>query len=206
MKKNIGILALAMTATGFAASANAAGGYIFGDVGRSDFDLGSGGSGFSVDDTDTSYTLGLGYRFNDYFSAEIGYADLGAASVSTDGPTSGDVLGINGTLNGDISADATGFLYGVRGNLPVTESFNLFARLGMLHWQSDADVDLTVDGTNINGSAELDNGTDPYVGLGADYFFNDSISVNAQWNRYMLDVANEDVDIDTLSLGVAFHF
>lgn len=210
MKNRLSILALAVAATGFAASANAQGVYIFGDVGRSDFDIGSGGSGISVDDTDTAYSLGIGYRFNDNFSAELGYADLGETTASTDAPISGSVYGSDVTIDGDLEVDATGFFYGVRGDLPVSESVNLFARLGLLHWQSDFDMSgtVTIDGVSYSGnaSAELDSGTDPYLGLGADYSFNDNVSVNAQWNRYMLDVADEDLDIDTFSVGLTYRF
>lgn len=209
MKKSMGILALAITATGFASSASAAGGYIFADVGRSDFDVGSEPN-ISVDDTDTLYGVGLGYSFNDYFSIEAGFADLGETSASSRGPISANLYGSNVTIDGKIALDANGFFYGIRGDLPITESFNLFARLGMLHWQSDADVSgtVTIDGTSSSGSfsENIDDGTDPYVGIGADYGITDHVSLNAQWNRYMLEVADEDLDVDTLSVGITFRF
>ncbi|KEA63550.1 Outer membrane protein A precursor [Marinobacterium lacunae] len=209
MKKALAILAVAATSATFATASSAQGIYIFGDLGRSDFDTGSA-SGISVDETDTMYGVGMGYSFNDYFSAELGYVDLGETTASTNAPVSGSLYGSSVTIDGRISVDATGVFFGVRGDLPVTESVDLFARAGMLHWQSDADFSgtITIDGDTFSGgaSAELDDGTDPYIGLGASYSFNENVSVNAQWNRYMLDVVDEDLDIDTLSIGLAYRF
>ncbi len=163
-----------------------------------------------IDDTDTLYGLGLGYIFNDYFSIEAGYAYLGETSFSTRAPISANMFGSDVTLDGKLALDANGFFYGIRGDLPVTESFNLFARLGMLHWQTDADVSgtATIDGISYSGSfsEKVDDGTDPYVGIGADYGITDHVSLNAQWNRYMLEVADEDLDVDTLSVGIAYRF
>lgn len=207
MKKALGILTLALT--GAASSVSAQGVYLFADAGRSDFDVGSA-DGFSIDDTDTFYGVGLGYSFNEYFALEAGYADLGETSVSTRSPISTNLYGSDITLDGKMSVDANGFFYGIRGDLPLSESFGLFARLGVFHWQSDLDMSgtISIDGESVSGNAseKLDDGSDPYVGLGADYGITKNLSVNAQWNRYMLDVADEDLDIDTLSLGIAYHF
>ncbi|GGC09116.1 hypothetical protein GCM10011352_39350 [Marinobacterium zhoushanense] len=208
MKQALAILALAATSATFATATSAQGVYVFGDLGQSDFDLGSA-PGFSVDETDTMYGIGVGYSFNDYFSAELGYVDLGESTISTNAPISGTVFGSSFSIDGKFAIDATGVFFGVRGDLPVSDSIDLFARAGMLHWQSDASFSgtITIDGdTFTSGSGELDDGTDPYLGLGASYAFNDNVSVNAQWNRYMLDMLGEDLDIDTLSVGLAYRF
>lgn len=209
MKRALVVLAFATASATFTTTTSAQGLYVFADVGRSDFDVGSA-PGISVDETDTLYGVGIGYSFNDYFSAELGFVDLGEATASTNGPISGTLYGSDVTIDGRLTVDANGTFFGIRGDLPVTESIDLFARAGMLHWQSDADISgtITFDGDTYSGSdsVKLDDGTDPYLGVGADYSFNDNVSINAQWNRYMLDVVGESLDIDTLSLGLTYRF
>ena len=55
--------------------------YIGGGIGRGNLNMSgqdlTGLSNASVDDTDTTYTLRGGYRFNPYFAVELGYYDLG---------------------------------------------------------------------------------------------------------------------------------
>lgn len=207
MKK--ALLAASLAALLGSTSAYAEGMYIFGDIGQSDFDTGSS-AGFSVDETDTMVAIGLGYSFTENFSAEVGYTDLGETSVTTNSPVTGTVSGSTVTIDGTLTTDAAGFFVGLRGDLPVSDSVNLFARAGLLNWESDGSFtgSITIDGTVYTGtsSAELADGTDPYFGIGADWKVADSVSVNAQYTLYKLDYDGADLDVDTLSLGVRYAF
>lgn len=78
--------ALAVTfALSFPLVANAEGFYVDLGLGQAKADLGNT-SGLNVDDKDTSYSIGAGYKFNDYIAIEGGYLKLGTASVSASAP------------------------------------------------------------------------------------------------------------------------
>ena len=210
MKKNLPILAAVILSSVSTFSA-AEGVYVFGTVGKSNIDTGvSSVSGLHIDETDTMFSLGAGYQVNDYFSIEAGYTDLGEASISTTSPISGDAYGSSVTLDGKLSADATGYFIGAKGEANISEQVSFFARAGFLHWESDAKISgtATIDGETFTGtaSAQAADGTDPYVSLGAAYAFNDQVAIDLQVSRYMLDFDGDDVNVDTLSLGATFKF
>lgn len=205
------LVATVSLAIGMSSAAQAENYYVFGDYGRSDIDLGSTSvPGFSIDDTDTAYSFGAGYRFNENFSVELGYADLGEASISTNAPVTETVAGSTVTVDGTLDVDAKGFFLGVRGDMDVADNIGLFARAGFLDWESDADISgtVTVDGTAYTGSAsaELADGTDPYLGVGVAYDFNENLAANLQYTRYFLDFEGTDVDVDTFTVGLTYSF
>lgn len=150
------------------------------EVVRSDIDLGIDG----IDDTDTSFGLGVGYMINENFSVQVGYQDFGEISVSG-----------NGTA--EIEADA--FQFSVLGGLPVSENAGVYAELGFDLWDADARY-TGVPGLG-NGSAS-DDGSDIYYGIGGYVMFNEAIGVTLEYQFHELD----DVEIDTIGLGVSFTF
>lgn len=185
--------------------------YVFGDVGRSNIDTGlSSDANFKVDESDTSYKIGIGYQVNQYFSVEAGYADLGETTLSTNAPYSEVIYGSNVTIDGKFGLDAAGFFVGAKGSYPVTNEIGVYAKAGLIAWESDLSYSgsVTVDGDTLTGSGseEASDGTDPYIGLGASYSINDNLSVQGEWSRYMLDFEGEDADIDVFSVGVAYAF
>ena len=86
-------------------------------------------SGFTVtaindDDSGTGFKLFGGYQFNRYFSLEGGYFDLGKVGYqATTLPA--------GTLNGEMKVN--GLNLDLVLNLPFTEKFSAFARVGAAH-------------------------------------------------------------------------
>jgi len=203
--KKIAPLIAAVILSSVSTISAAEGFYTFGSVGKSDIDTGiSSGQGYSVDETDTMFTVGAGYSFNDFFSFEAGYADLGEASVKTTSSLAGNILGRTITLDGSISADIDGIFFGVKGEMDVANKVSLFAKTGLLNWESNASLPGTV--YTVSGSEKLADGTDPYIALGAAYAVTEAVSVDFQVSRYMLDFEGTDVDVDTLSLGVSYYF
>ena len=55
--------------------------YLFGNIGRSDFDPSVNTSGLTLDTTDSAFALGAGYRITEHFSAEAGYTDQGKITI-----------------------------------------------------------------------------------------------------------------------------
>ena len=198
-------------AIGLSSAAQAESYYVFGDYGRSDIDTGvPSTAGLTSDESDSALSLGVGFRYNENFSVELGYADLGEASFSTTAPLTETLAGNTVTLDGSLDLDAKGFFLGVRGDMDVADNIGLFARVGFLDWESDADFSgtVTVNGTAYTGtaSAELADGTDPYLGVGVDYDFNENLAANLQYTRYFLDFEGADVDVDTFTLGLTYSF
>lgn len=87
MNKNIPLAikgTIGSLATIFALSlplvANAEGFYADIGLGQSAIDMGNATWASSVDDTDTAYSVGAGYKFTDNIAIEGGYLKLGTAS------------------------------------------------------------------------------------------------------------------------------
>ena len=210
MKKVLTASIIALSGLAQAAYADSHNFYIFAEAGKSDYDIADQSNSFRVDNKSSTYGIGIGYRFNKHLSIETGYLDLGEYQATTIGAVTEEVFGETLSLNGSLTADTTGLFLGVRADYPINEQFNLYGRAGLLDWESDLSFSgtATYAGTTYTGggSTELDSGTDPYIGIGIDYAFNDSVSIDAKYTRYMLDLTGSDVDIDALAVGISFKF
>ncbi|MDP1683438.1 MAG: outer membrane beta-barrel protein [Burkholderiales bacterium] len=179
-------------------------------VGYAKADLGST-AGFTVDDTDTSYSLGLGYNFNKNISVEGGYLKLGKASLSSSGSVSGTYYGSPFTATGTLgaSAEVDGFYLGPVFRYPVTEKIEILGRVGAYIWEADlkasASGSLVYAGTTYAGNvsaSKTEKGTDAYYGLGLNYKLNDRIGVGMDWTRF--DIDGTDVDNISARLKISF--
>lgn len=141
-------------------------------------------AGWTKDDTDTAYSIGFGYKFNNNIAIEGGYLNLGTASYSA------------GT--GRASADVDGFYLGPVLSLPLADKFELNARAGVYFWH--ADVEGTIGGTPVYAGS--DNGEDLYFGIGATYNATKNIAVGVDWTRYDIDWA----DVDVVSARLKYNF
>ena len=184
--------------------------YVFGSLGSANYDLGAVPAGFSADDEDTTASILIGYQFNDNFSIEAGYVDLGETSISTTGPLTGTAYGSTVVINGSLGIDATGLVLGLRVGGSVNDQLAIFGRAGIYDWESDASVagTVTIDGTSYAGSAstKLDDGTDGYLGLGAEYSLTDNVALSIDWTQYSLELLEDDLDVDTFNLGIKVKF
>lgn len=201
------VLAFSVTPAAFAADT---GFYGIVGLGQSEVDI-SAPAGVSVDNKDTSYFLGAGYRFNDYVSVEGGYLDLGEASVSASGGISGTYYGIPFTATGTLSAksEVNGWSLGPKFTLPLGKQADLYGKVGYYFW--DADTAASFSGTVVFGgvtyaagaSAKVSSsGEDPYYGVGFAYRFTDRVGLLVDYTRYTVDT----VDVDTLGVGLTIKF
>jgi opacity protein-like surface antigen len=167
-----------------------AGWYVGGSVGQSKIDCSTGGvAGVSCDDSDTAFRVLGGYQFNKYLGAELGYADLGKATLSAAG------------LSASVEAKAWDLV--AVGRVPVADRFSLFGKLGMYR----ADSDLSSNTALIPASS--DDNTDVTYGLGAQYDFNKNLGVRAEWQQYKKvgsDSTGGEGDVDVMSVGVVYRF
>ena len=158
--------------------------YIGGGIGQSyveeDDVLGSE----DFDEEDFAFKAFGGYRFHENFATEVDYLDFGEPDD--------DILGIDTEI--DLYALA---LFGV-GVLPVSDQFELFAKLGVAYW--DAEVDASAFGISVSDDED---GTDLAYGLGASFAFTDQFAVRAEYEG--IDVDGLDAaDLVTVSGEIRF--
>ncbi|MDT9000991.1 porin family protein [Paucibacter sp. APW11] len=140
------------------------------------------------DGRDTSYKLFGGYRLNENFSLEAGYARLGKL---------GETATIGGT---DLRQQGTASsLYAVGvGRLPVNEQFAFTGRLGLARNK--------VSGTNVLPAADSLQGSKNNVvwGLGAEYKLSKTVALTADYDNY--GKVSDKVKASTLMLGIKTSF
>jgi OOP family OmpA-OmpF porin len=142
--------------------------------------IGAGIGSFGVDvdgfdASDTGFKVFGGYRFMDYFAAELEYIDGGTAE------------------DGGFEIDVSGWNLSGIGRLPIGEKFNVFAKLGMIFW--DADL-----GGIESGS---DSGEDFSWGIGAGYSFTDQFGMQVEYQGFEIEDADM-VDMISLGASWQF--
>jgi len=148
-------------------------------------DLTSLGGG-QLDDDGTGTKLYGGYAFNKYFAAEASIYNFAEASVAAVEISPGGPV-----VNGSVSMKGVGaYLVGM---YPVSKNVNLMAKLGVLDW----DADLQVNNTKGENS-----GTDAAYALAASYAFTKALLVTAEWESF----DSENPELSMLSLGFKFIF
>lgn len=161
-------------------------------IGQSKVDLGSFGAptgvSLSRDEKDTTWTVSGGYMFHPYLGAEIGYRDLGKWSATATGP--------GGTARATIEID--GFVFGAIGRIPVAERFSIIPRAGFFMWDGKGVV--TLNGATV--STVSDDGTDLYLGIGAQFEISKQFHIGAHFSRY--DADGDGVDVIELRFGFRF--
>jgi len=153
-------------------------GYVTGKVGVLKVD----NSDFS-DETE-GYQFTVGASPIPYMSIEASYHDFGD------------------TGNEVSSASSKGYSLAAVGDLPVTESFGLFAKIGNLWWDSDY---------TISGVREEDQSTDIFYGVGGKFEVAEQLNLVLSYDRYKIAIdrtagADFESDLDLASLGLNFSF
>lgn len=203
------LVASAITGMMFASSAFATtvnGFYLGAQLGESSSDYQNDSSGIqdfydanalygaSVDNKAFAGRAYLGYQFNKFVAAELGYTYLGDTEFN-------NILGISGIdaalrqHAGDLSAKVM---------LPITRQFEVFALGGAAYvYASPEDVSSTAKLLGYgNGSSE--GSFTPTYGLGAEYDFTQHWGLDLTWRRF---VGNGDIESNNLyTLGAAYHF
>ena len=222
------ILALATFAALCAAqpalAADKTGFYVGGDIANANYDVDQGSldslteaiynelelgilsADSELDDSDSSWSLFVGYRFMPYFAVEGAYVDLGTAGYTANVLVDDGEGGIPTAITGDISS--SGFALSGLGILPIGESFEAFARLGVYY--ADTDIDFTVAALGESESASEKEGETEFLwGIGGAFNFSDAWAVRLEYSQFM-DVGDEELtgeyDVDRWSLGVTWTF
>ncbi|REC96128.1 outer membrane beta-barrel protein [Kushneria indalinina] len=150
-----------------------------------DADVGSFSSGDLsgdriTDNNDTAQSAFVGYKFNDWFSTEINYADLGDIDYATD--------------QGNGRYQTKAYSLSAIGELPLFYGVSGYARVGAAYWKANAQ----------EGPASNQYGTDPVYGLGLKYQFETiPVFARAEYTRYDMD-SDYRIDAAMASVGVQF--
>jgi hypothetical protein len=164
-----------------------------GQANLQDYSCGGCGSPIgSLDDSDTAITAFGGYRFNSYFAALAGYADLGETTASGEADDWQDKL------------EADAMYVALRGIIPLSPSFELHATAGMAWW------DQSVTFTGIP-TGDFD-GNDMMYGAGATFRFGGKKAMGVQLDfTNFVDVGTDDPllghknDINMLTLNFIYQ-
>lgn len=210
--KKISLVALAVASLvgSSAALAENSGFYVDGSIGQMTANL-PALAGVSVKNSDTTYSIGTGYNFNEYIGAEVGYQTLGTVGYSA---TVAGTTVINGNTivgTGSLSANAKtdGFYFGPKVSYPINEQFSINARAGWYNWSATTTLAAAAAGT-INGTAFAGNssisaktsGTDSYIGLGANYNVSKNVGVSLNYTQFKVST----ITAKNLSLGAQYSF
>lgn len=150
-------------------------------------------AGTSCDDKDTAWKVYGGLEMNEYISMEVGYIDLGK-------------VGYSGAKVG--SRETNGMTLQLVGTYALNPSFTLIGRGGMNILNTE--VNGTIAGTPTNNTGDTD--VVWSLGLGAQYNFNKSVGLRAEWERYFktgspaANGGTGEADVDLLSAGLVYKF
>jgi OmpA-OmpF porin, OOP family len=225
----LGSLGMAIAALSCASAANAEGFY-FGlnygsasyDLNRKDFDTAivapftqdlaaSGvtvtGASSGIDDTDNGWSANVGYRFNSYVAAEVGYLNLG------EGMYRADVTTTNGAQTLDVlpsvRVTSTGITTALLGIFPFS-AFDVYGKAGLFFSNTKVRQKYEFPGTSSDTvSDEVKAGSrDTFYGVGATWNFSENYSVRLEYQKFLKVGDNDHTgegDIDFLSVGVLFR-
>ncbi len=199
MKTKIALMVAMALAAGSAVAADNNGFYVGAGMGYSNWNVNDNKLTNSIDDalrtsncptcyvnkasttqTATPFMFQVGYRFMDYFAAELGYIDNGSSNYKGqvfNGTTKTRV----GTVKGNRSG--SGIPLSLLGIYPINETFDVFARAGVYFGSTDTnaravlDTGYVLDRENHNGKSS----TNFIGGLGADVHFMDNWFVRGEW-------------------------
>ncbi|WP_158521512.1 outer membrane beta-barrel protein [Kushneria konosiri] len=133
-----------------------------------------------TDNNDTAQSAFVGYKFNDWFSTEINYADLGDIAYDAD--------------QGSGHYQTKAYSLSAIGELPLFYGVSGYARVGAAYWKANAQ----------EGPASNQYGTDPVYGLGLKYQFETvPVFARAEYTRYDMD-SDYKIDAAMASVGVQF--
>ena len=162
--------------------------------------VGVTGSG-AVSNSDVGMKLFAGYQFNESFSLEGGYFNMGRPRT------------YNGTITAPVASTFSGKVEGqgvnldAVGTLPLGNGISVIGRVGAAYFQSKASTTVTA-GSIAGFGNETSNKFVPEIGVGLQYDFTKTISARLEAQRYM-KVGNSNTgtaDVDLYSGGIVFKF
>lgn len=161
----------------------------------------------SLDDSDTAWGLQVGYRFNRYIAAELGYVNLGEALYEAVAMISDGVETF--PLETSFRYVSSGPTAAVLGILPISERFDVHGKAGI--YFADTRVRARVRDIEFDENIfhdEVDAGEqEVLLGVGGAWNINDRYSVRFEYQRFM-DIGDDvtgEADIDMLAVSILFR-
>ena len=140
------------------------------------------------DDERDLYGVSVGYQFNSFFALEVDYLDFGKFGEE------------------EVRSDLKDLSLSVKGRLPLTESFGIYAKAGAFAYDMDV---------SAFDESETYDDISPVVGAGIDFMVTPSLTAFAEYNRYNVDIDEDDFDgeitndgpdFDTARVGLRYTF
>jgi len=161
----------------------------------------------SLDDSDIGWGLQVGYRFNSYLAAEVGYVNLGEALYeATLTVDDGDEVFPVEVSSRIVSSGPTTAILGI---LPLGERLDAHVKAGA--YLADTRMRARVRDVEFDDNIahqEVDAGElETFLGIGGAWNINDSYSLRFEYQRF-LDVGDDDNgegDIDLFALSLLFR-
>jgi outer membrane protein OmpA-like peptidoglycan-associated protein len=250
MRNGLKLIAAAVMVATSAGAAERTGFYIGGDVGQSNWNLterdasdftealadtidffGNGdvsvtSTDFDFSDTDTTYSLFVGYQILPWLAVEATWMDLGNMNVEASGTYAYNAVisplppGVpnGGTYSSRTEFESSGPAVSALLMLPFMESWNVFGRLGYYMGDNELSVRLDAQDTRlgvpvgdpygVSESASDDSGVFLW-GAGVSYTWDQRITFRAEYTN-ITDVVEFDgdnaSDMERFTLGVAYRF
>lgn len=207
IKLLLSVCVAALSTSAFADPVNqAAGWYITGAAGQANTKLDTSNTvhatAITSDSTDKfAYTLGAGYRFNNYIGTELSYVNFGKPTY--------DLLRQDGSnAASKLTVKNTAWVAAVVGYLPVNNDFTATGKFGT------AFVHTKVDRVGAPGNDDTYHDSDdqvhPMFGIGGLYKLNANLDLRANVDWYPNITKTSDTSTDTdsylLSIGVQYRF
>lgn len=161
--------------------------YLFAAAGKSDVDadleLGIW-QVHRIDDSDSNFTFGGGYRFGGHIALEGAYQDLGHQHGRNDCAPNVICTFVFRPTDSDLAALSISIV----GSFQITERLDGFGRLGVTSWDLDESSGIFDD-----------SGDDLHYGVGLRWSFDE------HW-KFLAEYTRADFDFDTVGIGIRFDF
>lgn len=159
--------------------------------------IGGGLTDIEDEESDRGYKFFVGYQFNDYFSLEAGYADLGDFGVRVARAPGA------GTLTGETSYK--GYNLDAVGTWPLTERLSAFGRVGAFRYETEENF---IGTESVAASLSRDDKDTGYkFGAGLEYSFNERLSARIEAERYRIeDMLGDNGSVNLYSIGLVYRF
>ena len=151
----------------------------------------------ATDRRDNGGKVFLGRQFNRYLGMELGYFNLGKFGWQTTTTPAG-------TLTGEIRAQGANL--DLVGTLPLTTHLSALARVGATYARTRSDYSST-GAVNVINRSPSERTTQPKLGLGLQYAFNDGFQMRAEGEQYRIaDALGGRGNVRMYSISAVFPF
>ncbi len=165
----------------------------------------------TTDETDFSFKLGMGYRFNDYFAVEGAYYYLGNHKTKVSGTVSGN--GVTGNVHARYEAKGHMLALDAVGIIPLNDRFELFGKAGVGVVQTRVSGSYDWSAASYGDSDSFSKHKTrlaPKLGVGAEWFFMENWALRAEyervWNASKDGDGTIDIDYNIFTVGVKYLF